>query len=241
MLDKRLRIRTVVMKNTMDDDGLGKLVDDKKTAPFRSVLRRTRRADIAVESVTLGYSCITSASGTYEADYFRQAVHTLSVDGNVSEVVFGGATFPARSRSALHTKISGRLGGNSKVDIPVEEHVRVECKGRFHLGGDGNEVKFPYKSDDPSGVEHYPRRALGRVDSARVEGGFADSSYDKLAARLAELLRPDLGQDIRDLAEEMIVRDAVLTYVPVYEVALAGPRGRTAVMRIDAALGRVVS
>lgn len=236
-LGKKPGDRIVVLKRVMGDGDLDALIDDKKTGLFRSALRRTRRADIAVESVTLGYLCITTVSGAYTADYFRRATHAISVDDGVREVVFGGATFPIRPRSALHKRISGRLGKN-RVDLPVEEHVRVEREGRFHIDTGGVEIKFPYKINS-STVEHYPRRVLGGADPARVEDGFAHSSRDELAAKLADLLRPDLGEGIRDLAEDAAVREVVLTYVPVYAAALSGPRGKTAVMNIDAALSRV--
>lgn len=234
-LRKKPEAKTVVLKKAMTEDDLYALIEEKKTDNFRSMLRKPKREDVHVESSALNYECTKSISGRYEADYFRKATHTLSVDRNVDEVVFGDGTFPIRSKSGFRKKISGKLGKN-RVDLPVEEHVHVEDEGKFYFDSAGKETEFPFRMDSET-VEHYPRRVLDKNDSAVIESALSDG---ELTEKLTRKLKPKLDGEIRDLYEETTVQEITQIYVPVYEVILFGPKKKTATMRVDAVRSKIL-
>ncbi len=234
-MKRKFESKTIVLKKVITEDDLCALVEEKKADSFRSMLRKPKRRDVRIESSTLNYECITSISGGYEADYFRKASHTISVDKNVDEVVFGGGVFPIRTRSAFRKRISGKLGKN-KVDLPVEEHVHVEDEGKFYFDTGGKEIKLTFRVNSKT-VEHYPHRVLDGHDSAIIESTLSE---DDLISELTLRLRPGLGDEIRDLSEETIVREIDRIYVPVYEAVLFGPKGRTATIRVDAVRGKIL-
>ena len=142
----------------MTDEDVSVLVEKKKIDNFRSMLRKPKRKDVHVESVVLNYECVTMISGKYKSDYYRKAIHTVSVSQNVSEIVFGDGLFPVRSKSHFKRKISGKLGKNL-VDLPLEEHAFIESEGEFYFDSGGKEIKFPFKINSKT-IENYPRKIL---------------------------------------------------------------------------------
>lgn len=223
-----------MLKAAVDRDRLGAILERRKAGFFRSALRTPRRDQISVGSSVLNYERVTSISGEYEAEYLRDATHTLSVDRNVSEVILGDGVFPVASRSRIRKTISGRLGKN-RVDLPVEERVHVGGEGTYYFESGGREIKFPFEISSGT-VEHYPDRVLAR-NARSVVGKPIQRS--ELVDALAERLRPDMKGKIRDLSEETTVREIREIYVPVYEVVLLGPKRRTVTVRIDAVRGKV--
>ena len=65
-------------KNLEEDDAL-EILDQKKTAPFKSLLSRPKKEDVHIHSLKLYYECILMVSGKYIADYFRKATHSISL------------------------------------------------------------------------------------------------------------------------------------------------------------------
>jgi len=84
----------MVLRKNIDESEAMDIVNQKKTAPFKSLLSRPKKEDVHVHSLKLYYECILMVSGKYVADYFRKATHSISVDSNVSEVSLGGGFFP---------------------------------------------------------------------------------------------------------------------------------------------------
>ena len=220
----------------MTDDDIYVLIEEKKTDPFRSMLlRKPKREDVYVNSKTLHYECILAISGKYEANYFRKVTHTISVSKNVNEIVFGNGVFPIRSKSDFHKKISGKLGKN-KIDLPLEEHVFVESKGKYFFDHGGREIKFPFKINSKA-IENYPFRILEKNEPAVVSSKLSD---DDLITKLSSRLKPEFEDEIRDLADETVVEEVTEIYVPVYVAKLIGPKKKTATMRIDAVRSKIL-
>lgn len=218
------RKRTLVLKKKIDGDELDSLIENKKTGPFRSLLARPKKSEVRAESVALEYEMTVRVSGRYRAAYYRSAVHTLSVDGNVDEVVFGGVTFPSRRRAGI-----GRLSVGRRADIPLEERVSVSKKGTVHFAPDGSEVGFGHGTG-AGDIEHYPKKVL--AGSSHTPDSQIPSDEDA-ARMLREALRPEMEKEVRDLQEETSVSEVSLIYSPVYTAALSGPDRRAAVLRID--------
>ena len=224
------RKRTLVLKK-MDEKELEELIEKKKTGPFRSLLARPKKSEVSAKSVSLEYELTVRVSGRYRAAYYRSAVHTLSVDGNVDEVVFGGVTFPSRRGAGI-----GRLSVGRKADIPLEERVSVSEKGTRHFAPDGTEVGFGH--DTGAGdIEHYPKKVLAASEHAPDSQIPSEADAERM---LREALRPQMEKEVRDLQEETGVSEITAIYAPVYTVSLAGPDRRSAVLRIDGVDGAVL-
>lgn len=224
------RKRTIVLKKAGEEE-IEEAVEKKKTGPFRSLLAKPKKSEVEAGPASLEYELTVRITGRYSAAYYRSAVHTLSVDGNVDEVVFGGVTFPSRRGAGI-----GRLSVGRKVDVPLEELVSVSEKGTRHFAPDGTEVGFGHGTD-AGDIEHYPKKVL--AGSACAPGSRIPSDEDA-EKMLGDALRPQMEKEVRDLREEVRVSEVSLIYAPVYTVKLAGPQRRTAQLRIDGVDARVL-
>lgn len=225
------RKRVLVLKKKMDEGELDELLEKKKTGPFKSLLSRPKKSEIAVESVSLSYELVVRAAGKYSAAYYRSAVHTLSVDSNVDEVVFGGVTFPSRRGPGI-----GRLAVGRKVDMPLEERVSVSEKDTRYFAPDGTEAGFDHDIGAKS-IEHYPKKVL----SANAHTPEAEAPSQEDAERmLLEALRPRMEKEVRDLSEEIALSEFSLVYAPVYTASLSGPDRRRATLRVDGISGKAL-
>ena len=91
--------KIVVLRKKVNETEILEIIEDKKTALFKSLFSRPKKSDIHIHSVKLYYECILIISGKYMADYFRKATHSISVASNVSEIVLGDGVFSVRSKS----------------------------------------------------------------------------------------------------------------------------------------------
>lgn len=96
-------------KNIQENDAMD-IVEQKKTAPFKSLLSRPKKENVHIHSLKLYYECTLMVSGKYIADYFRKSTHTISVDSNVHEVALGDGLFPIRSKSGITKAFAGKRG-----------------------------------------------------------------------------------------------------------------------------------
>ena len=149
-------VKTVVLKKNLEDETAAEIVDQKKTTPFKSLLSRPKKDEVHTHSVTLYYECLLMVSGKYIADYYRKATHTVSVDSNVHEIIFGDGVFPVRTKSGLEKAFVGKRGKN-KVDLKLEEHVFVEEEDELTFDHHGRSIKFPFKINSKT-VENYPKK-----------------------------------------------------------------------------------
>ena len=78
-------------------------MDKKKTKLFGSVLRKPNPDEIHV-TIELFYEAFLLLGGKIALDYYRKAVHTVTVDDVVKEIVIGDGIFQAKSESRVWKK-----------------------------------------------------------------------------------------------------------------------------------------
>ena len=234
MAKKSYETRTVVLKKNIEEFDARTITEDKKTSLFGSVLKKPKKADVHIDSVTLNYEAILMVSGLYEANFFRKATHEISVNYNVSEVVLGDGVFPVKKKSSFAKAISKK--GKNKIEIPLEEHVFIEEEGEIYFDHHGREIKFPFKLNSKI-MENYPNRILEENEKnvKRPEITYA-VAIDKLSEKLERPVEPD----VRDLKDQLIINEVSEIYVPIFEARLVGPSKKVAIMRIDAVRKKIL-
>ena len=227
--------KTVVLRKVIDDKEASAIIEDKKTSIFKSLLKKPKKEDVHVDSIKLFYECLLMVSGKYIADYYRKAVHTVSVDSNVQEITFGGGTFSIRSKSKFKKAFVGNRGKN-KIDLPLEEHVFIEEEDELVFDHNGTTVKFPFKINSKT-IENYPDQILTK-NSANVKK--TKITYDSAINSLKEVLQKPLEPDIRKLNDEFILNEITEVYIPIYEARLTGPKNKVGLLRLDAVRKKIL-
>ncbi|WP_297592633.1 hypothetical protein [Nitrosopumilus sp.] len=235
MTEKNFDVKTIVIRKNMEEDEALKVIEQKKTDPFKSLLSRPKKEDIHLDSMKLYYECSLVISAKYSADYFRKAVHTIDVDSNVHEIVIGDGIFPVRSKSGLEKTFVGKRGKN-KVDINLEEHVFVEEEDELTFDNHGMETELPFKIDSKS-IENYPQRILEENQHTVKKLEFPyESGIEKLKIHLKKPLDPE----VRDLKEDFVLHDLTEVYVPIFEARLSDPKKKVEIIRIDAVRKKIL-
>lgn len=221
----------IVLKKKISEDKAWEIIDDKKTSVFKSILKRIRKKDVHVHYLRLYYECVLIISGRYSADYYRKTNHTISVDNNVMDIVFGGETFPVRSKSTFNKMIPGK----SKIDLPLDEHIFIQEEDEITLDHHGKTIKISFKTDTKN-IESYPKRLLEESDYIRR----SELDHDKAISKLKEALKKSLDSNIRDLNEEFVLDNMKELYMPVYEARLVGPNKKVKLLRLDAVRKKII-
>ena len=235
VLKKNHDKKTVVLRKKIDETEVLEILEDKKTALFKSLFSRPKKSDIHIHSVKLNYECILVVSGKYMANYFRKATHSISVHSNVSEVVLGDGTFPVRTKSNFKKAIVGKRGKN-KVDLKLEEHVFVENEDELTFDHHGREIKFPFKLNSKT-TENYPNRLLEK-NSSNIKN--CELTHDDAIKKLQSFLKKPLEDEVRKIEEEFVLREINEVYVPIYEARLIGPKKKVGIIRIDAVRKKIL-
>jgi len=213
----------------IDEKEAAAIIEEKKTSIFKSLLKKPKKEDVHVDSIKLNYECLLMVSGKYIADYYRKEIHTISVDSNVKEIIFGGGNFPIKEKSGFKRAFVGNRGKN-KIDLPLEEHVFVEEEDELVFDHNGIEIKFPFKINSKT-IENYPDQILTE-NSENVKK--PKITYDSAKNLLKESLKKPLESDIRKLNDEFILKEITEVYVPIYEARLTGPKNKVGLLRLDA-------
>ncbi len=221
--------KIVVLRQMIDEKEAAAIIEDKKTSIFKSLLKKPKKEDVHVNSIKLNYECLLMVSGKYIADYYRKEIHTISVDSNVKEIIFGGGNFPIKEKSGFKRAFVGNRGKN-KIDLPLEEHVFVEEEDELVFDHNGIEIKFPFKINSKT-IENYPDQILTE-NSENVKK--PKITYDSAKNLLKESLKKPLESDIRKLNDEFILKEITEVYVPIYEARLTGPKNKVGLLRLDA-------
>jgi len=227
--------KTIVLRKKIDETEILEIIENKKTAFFKSLFSRPKKSDIHIHSVKLYYECILLVSGKYVANYFRKATHSISVDSNVSTVVLGDGVFPVRTKSNFKKAIVGKRGKN-KVDLKLEEHVFVENEAELTFDHHGREIKFPFKLNSKT-TENYPNRLLEK-NSLNVKN--CELTHNDVIKKLQTFLKKPLKDEVRKLEEEFVLREISDVYVPIYEARLIGPKKKIGIIRIDAVRNKIL-
>ena len=225
---------TIVFLKKVDDDQAKEIVSQKKTNVFRKLLRKPKPDEVHVQSLQLFYESILIVSGKYSADFFRKAVHPITVDYNVSEVVLGEGIFPIRSKSMIMKKISKK--GKNKVDLKLEEHVFFEKEDQAAFDHHGREIKLPYKINSKT-IENYPTKILKMYDKNVKK---PEITYESVINKLAQKLKTHSESDVRELNDEFLVKEVIEAYVPIYEARLIGPKKKVGLLRIDSVRNKIL-
>ena len=227
--------KTIVLRKKLDETEVLEILEDKKTALFKSLFSRPKKSDIHIHSVKLHYECILLISGKYMANYFRKATHSISVRSNVSEVLLGDGIFPVRTKSNFKKAIVGKRGKN-KVDLKLEEHVFVENEDELTFDHHGREIKFPFKLNSKT-TENYPNRLLEK-NLSNIKN--CEITYDDAIKKLQSFLKKPLEDEVRKIEEEFVLREINEVYVPIYEARLIGPKKKVGIIRIDAVRNKIL-
>jgi len=227
--------KTVVLRKVVAEEEASKIIEDKKTSIFKSLLKKPKKEDVHVDSIKLFYESLLMVSGRYVADYYRKVVHTISVDSNVKEITFGDGTFSIKEKSGFKRAFVGNRGKN-KIDLPLEEHVFVEEEEELVFDHNGTEVKFPFKINSKT-IENYPDQILTE-NSTNVKK--IQITFDSAINLLKESLKKPLESDITKLNEEFTLEEITEVYVPVYEARLTGPKNKVGLLRLDAVRKKIL-
>ncbi len=227
--------KIVVLRKKVNETEILEIIEDKKTALFKSLFSRPKKSDIHIHSVKLYYECILIISGKYMADYFRKATHSISVASNVSEIVLGDGVFSVRSKSNFKKALVGKRGKN-KVDLKLEEHVFIENEDELTFDHHGREIKFPFKLNSKT-TENYPNRLLEK-NLSNVKN--SELTHDDAIKKLQSFLKKPLEGEVRKLEEEFVLKEISEVYVPIYEARLIGPKKKVGLIRIDAVRKKIL-
>ena len=62
------KIKTVVLRPSIDFDETEEIVENKKTSHFRAMLQKPKKADVHVHSIKLSYEAFLILSGKYKSN-----------------------------------------------------------------------------------------------------------------------------------------------------------------------------
>lgn len=224
--DKKPQTKLVVLKPHIDNLEIQDIVEKKKTDYFRHLLRKPDKSEVHVHSLTLIYEPVMILSGKYNADFLRKSIHEVKVDHNVKEIIFGEGVFPA-SNYTVTNKFGSKLRGNT-IPLELEEHVFVVEEKELVLDHHGEIRNFTYKVDTKD-VENYPKRILEKNTVKEFEIT-EETAIKKLAKSFQTHEKFD---DVRNLNESITISEITITYIPIYEARLIGPKKKVAILRFD--------
>ena len=226
--------KTIVLKAQVTEEEARKIVEKKKTKLFGSVLRKPNPDEIHV-TIELFYEAFLLLGGKIALDYYRKAIHTVTVDDVVKEIVIGDGIFQAKTESRVWKKLKQGMKASvgmhkGKIDLEVEEHVVLENDGDISLNRQGDEIKFSYKINSEM-IENYPTRILSEYEKKirKLEINLEDA-----VQMLSSKLMTEEKGDIRMVSETLSVYKTNEIYVPIYEARCNAPPNKVSIFRIDA-------
>lgn len=231
---KQYETKTIVLKKRIDEEIAREIVDGKKTTLFRTHLRKPKKEEVLINSLKLYYESILTVSGKYVADFYRKASHTISVDDNVREVVLGDGVFPIKTKSGISKALAKK--SKNKVDLKLDEHVFIREEGEMAFDHHGMEINFPFKINSKT-IENYPKKILQK-NEPNVRHPELD--YESAIAKISQKLKKTLEPNIRNLNDELIIKQVNEVYVPIFEAILNGPKKKVGILRIDAVRKKVL-
>ena len=240
MASSKYKIKTVVLRQVLDYSEAEQIVENRKTALFRSMLQKPKKTEVHVHSIKLSYEAFLILSGKYNADFYRKTVHSISVDPDVREIIIGDDVFPITKGKGvlgkLNTKIKKSAGRKNQVDLELEEHVYIDDEQEIAFDHHGKEIKMPYKMSSRL-IESYPRRTLEKTKNNVKK---PEITYDAAVTRLTSKLKKSVSIGKRNLQEKITINEIIELYVPIYEARLIGPKKNVRLIRIDSIRKKVL-
>ena len=117
MADSEHKIKTVVLRPILDDDGADQIVENGKTSLFRSMLQKPKKSEVHVHSINLSYEAFLILSGSYNANFYRKTVHQIHVDPTVKEIIIGDDTFPVESGNGVLGKFNAKIKKGTRLSL----------------------------------------------------------------------------------------------------------------------------
>ena len=225
----------IVLRAMLDEAAARALVEEKKHSAFGILLSRPKNEDVNLQSIDLAYECLRTVSGKYEAEYLRNATHTLAVEKSVRRVIIGDKSFEILPQSRIKKALAVRRG-TAKIEIDLKEHVSVDNSAEITFDADGNEIKDPKYKISTETTEARPDIILGDSSMAKMPS----MGREDAVAVLEERLKSSLESDIEDLKEQFDLVSITELYVPIFEARIRGPDNRVAIMRVDAARKKII-
>jgi len=240
LADSEHKIKTVVLRPILDDDGADQIVENGKTSLFRSMLQKPKKSEVHVHSINLSYEAFLILSGSYNANFYRKTVHQIHVDPTVREIIIGDDAFPVESGKGVLGKFNAKIKKGTRrknqINLELEEHVYLDNQEEIAFDHHGKEIKIPYKMSSKL-IESYPRRTLEKTKNNVKK---PEITYDAAIAKLTSKLKKSVSIGKRNLEEKIIIDDIIELYVPIYEARLIGPKKSIRLMRIDAIRKKVL-
>lgn len=227
------KIKIIVLKPSLTYDEAKHYINQKKTNPFRNLLRKPKKNEVHLHSLEIIYEPYMKILGKYSSDFFRKSVNSIKVDQKVREVKIGNGTFPASDKSLLIKKIQGRHGKNI-VNLELEEHVFVENKKEIVLDHHGFEGKALYKSDSKY-IEKFPEAAITKHETKEIE-----ITPEAAIKKFSDSFKEDIQYETRNLNEKLTIDEITKIYVPIYEARLIGPKNKEEILRVDGVTKKII-
>lgn len=225
--------KTIVLKPKVSLEEVKEIVRKKKTSLYGTSLTRPKPEEIVISSIDLFYELFWIVGGKYTGEYYRKKIYEISTEKVVKEVIIGNGVFPIRTEKGTWKKIkkSMKVGEKSnKLDIPVEEHVRIDNEEEIVFNTEGKEVKFPYKINSKN-IENFP------IDFLKNKKNFVRTpklKEDQVIDELIQVLRDEKeGEGIRTIIEKVVIDKLEQVYVPVYEARCVDKKSKIQLLRID--------
>jgi len=213
--------KTIVLKKRIDEEIAREIVDGKKTSLFRTHLRKPKKEEVLINSLKLYYESILTVSGKYVADFYRKSSHAISVDYNVREVILGDGVFPIKTKSSISKALAKNF---------------IKEEGEMAFDHHGIAINFPFKINSKT-IENYPKKILQK-NEPNVRHPELD--YESAIAKISQKLKKTLEPNIRNLNDELIIKQVNEVYVPIFEAILNGPKKKVGILRIDAVRKKVL-
>ncbi len=226
--------KIIVLQKKLEEYAVHDIIEDKKTNLFRSLLRKPKKDEVDIHSLNLFYECILLISGRYSANYYRNSIHTISVDHNVKDIVIGDGTFKAKTKSKIQKAV--RKTGKNKIDLKLDEHVFIDEEDTLYFNRQGKEIKFPFTINSKT-IENYPKKIL-TANQNNVKK--PEIPYEGIIAKISSKLKKSIEPNAKKLTDKLTINEISEIYVPIYEARLVGPKKKVAILRIDAVRKKIL-
>ena len=118
------KIKTIAIKQHIDADTADDKIDNRKVKLFQSLLKKPKKSEIHLHSLTLFYEAFLILSGKYSADFIRDTKHTVHVDKNVRELILDDKVYPIAQKKSVLSKLEPTW--KNKVKIEFQERLKLE-------------------------------------------------------------------------------------------------------------------
>lgn len=226
------KLKVIILKPEVSREEVEELVEKKKAGLYGTVVKRPKKEEIKILAIDLFYEPYWIIGGSYSGEYYRKKVYEISTEKVVTEVIIGSGVFPVRTEKGTWKKIknSMKVGEkDNKLDIPVEEHVKIDNEDEIVFNSHGKEVKFPYKINSKN-IENFPNDILkSNKNSVRP----STLNEDQVVEELIKALRGKEAEEIRMIREKIVIDRLEQVYVPVYEARCVNAKNKMQLLRID--------